>query len=61
MSEYDKDGNFIRASFADGWEGNSRKLTTVENTEWIVISFQNKAEDGVNVVEYNNVSITLME
>ena len=57
ISEYDKDGNFLRGIYSSGWEGSARKLTTKENTAWIVVSFQNQPSALDEVVDYNNVYI----
>ncbi len=62
ITEFDTVGNLLR--FITGGKINedlkARVFTTGENTAWIVISFQNLPEDGSNIVEYNNVSITLI-
>jgi hypothetical protein len=53
LSEYDKDGNFLRYATSSKVNGVWRKFTTGENTAWIVVSFQNAI--GTTEGEFNNV------
>lgn len=55
ITEYDKDGNFLRYKSAPGIKHGARVYTTGENTEWIVISVQNESNNQSR--EYNDFYI----
>ena len=55
LSEYDKDGNFLRYATSTKVDGVWRKFTTGENTAWIVVSFQSSL--GTTSGVFNNVYI----
>lgn len=57
LTEYDKDGNFLRYKSTPTTNNGAKVYTAGDNTAWVVINFQNAETNTIQ--EYNNISVGL--